>query len=305
MSTVNNKTTIIPIQKTLMLENTKELVLFHKAGPEGSFFHSFEEVPNSHYLNKTVRLNLHQNAIESLTEDFNTNVLSDSSIYTVSLDKFLETTIIVTHLENGTDSENVMIIENNIKKSDLSLFNFLETDSPFIRAPKGESCFGRAEDRSYFLMVDFSPAEAKKIADAMLLVSESLCSKLAKFEAALPEGAGGRVWNIRKSQNREPLTIVARSLGDGVCGQARVESGRETHPIGISLNPKLVQNASIMGIAVVIIHEIAHQFGVLHDGWMNTSDYEGALWASHNVADVKRSDIESYVKSANLEIGNC
>ncbi|EJQ99031.1 hypothetical protein II5_05773 [Bacillus cereus MSX-A1] len=291
----------VSIIKTEMLEYSKELILFHHPGTLGAFFHSFDEVPDSEYLNRTVRLTLHQFTVHNSDPNLNNTSPPNSSTYTVPLDHFLETTVIITQLENGTDYTNAIIVNDSKSESSHSSINYLES-SPFIRAPKGETCFGRSEERSYFLMADFNESEAQRIAEAMLLVSQSLCSKLVKFEAALPAGAGGRVWNIRKSQNREPLTIVARSEA---CGRAQVRSGRETHPIGFSLNPSMVQNSSIMGIAVVIIHEISHQFGVLHDGWMNTGDYEGALWASHNVDDVKRSDIEHYINRANAEISGC
>lgn len=297
----------VPITKTLLLEDTNEIVAFHPPLPYGSVWPIFEPTATTGLRVPTVRLSLTASEVSSVAENDGTELLVTTS-HSFPLNRFCETTLIRTKLQDGTEHTDVVIVDSEPEPlaARLGLSEDLAS-SPIKRAPRGETAFGRPADREYFLMIDFSLSEARRIAAAMLLVSQSLVSKLGAFEACLPQGAGGRVWNIRKSQNREPMGCHAStdSCGRGCCGDATVDNGRRTHGIGFSLNPTMVRNTSEIGIAIVIIHEIAHQFGVLHHGWLNTWDFEGALWASHNVNNPTRADIKTYIKRANDEVGSC
>jgi len=297
----------VPILRTLLMEDSKELILFHAPLPEFTVRYKLEPADKGCYIGPVVKLSLIYIPISSIDSNNNLIAITDTgamtSFYTLFLEGlFSQTTVIVTVLEDGSVNENAYIVVDDksaLNKNDI----FIANDVDYIKAPKGESCFGTSNPN--FIMTGVDVDQALALARAMPLVSESLCSRLGKFEAALPSGAGGRVYNIRKSQNRELLMVIGKDLGAGTCGRAQILTGRSTHDIHINLHVDMVNTSTDIGIAVVMIHEIAHQFGVQHTGWMNTADFEGALWASHNVDDVIRSDIADYVANANLEVGSC
>ncbi|MDO9048192.1 MAG: hypothetical protein Q7U66_10710 [Methylobacter sp.] len=299
----------VPILRTLLMEDSKELILFHTPLPEFTVRYKLEPADIGCYIGPVVKLSLIYIPISGIDSNNKFIAITDAgpmrSIYTLPLENlFSETTVIVTRLEDGQITENAYIVGDD--KSTLNNA-FIENDIEYVKAPKGETCFGTSNPN--FIMTGFELAQYQALARAMPLVSESLCSKLGKFEAALPSGAGGRVFNIRKSQNRELLMIIGKHLPESpteaTCGEALIQTGRSTHDIHITLDVDMVNTATDIGIAVVMIHEIAHQFGVCHDGWMNTADFEGALWASHNVDSVTRTDIADYIAKANVEVGSC
>lgn len=286
---------IIPISKAIMLESSLDLVLLHQPVENGSLYHVFDDiVAESNYYSKAVSLTLRVTPLRVGVTDDTTLSLVSEAYYVVPLE-FAETTLILTKLADGTTNESAYICNR--------LHEYPKLNQIGSCYYKGESCFGRPPEREIFCTYDFTDDQQAKLVRAMHLVSESLCSKLEKFEAAMPEGAGGRVWNIRKSQNRERVEIYTSDNNCGCCGDAFIESGNTTHPIRFTLQPSMIDIGTPLGIACVMIHEIAHQFGVQHNGWMNTGHFMGALWASHKVENVQRSDIVTYFENAMAESG--
>ena len=145
------------------------------------------------------------------------------------------------------------------------------------------------------------------ISVAFKIIFRRFVRSASAFEKALPKRYNkGVVWNMRKSLALKTLLVdLDHDVNEE--GAALIGTGKQTHSIKIHLNYEMVKRSTGIGVAVVAIHEIGHQFGVQHNmskHGMSTLALEGCIYAAHTlkIGSINAHSWKSHTSAANATV---
>jgi hypothetical protein len=291
----------------LLNKEAAELILFHEPLPVGLAFHTMSRLDNriSDLRDPAVELRLLASE-DMLSED----LIADRRLtdhYIVPLGNLQRTTQLLTVLADKTRNVDVYIVDSEVAHTDVTVL--LGREVATCQRYKGDSPFGPSD---YVHIHDFSNNCADPIIDkvgrAMRIVSDTVYRKLGAFEKALPIGFdSGKIWNLRKSIGTRYVLIDAEHDQAGECGFAYSGSGRSVHDIYINIDINMTQNSTDLGVALVIIHEIGHQFDIQHNHYLHNNSLEASLFAAQTdpIGTIPQGGWANYWTASQREIRGC